>query len=182
VTLKATVTKNTGSGAPTGSVKFLYGADLLSTATLNQSDIATLSAPTTGLSAGSYPLTAEYSGDSGDSASTGILTAVLSKNTTSTALTITPTTVPASGSATFKATVTRADGTGVATGTVTFYYQVGNSTLTALTTATLNGSGVATYSASDTGVPAGNYIITAKYNGDASDNTSTSSTVTVTVE
>jgi hypothetical protein len=47
--------------------------------------------------------------------------------------------------------------------------------------ATVN-SGVATFTASDSGLPAGSYPVTAHYNGDASDNASTSSTTSVTVQ
>jgi hypothetical protein len=56
---------------------------------------------------------------------------------------------------------------GTPTGTVSFYY----STLL-LGTSTLNSSGVATFTQATTGLPAGTYSLTAKYNGDTGDNTS----------
>jgi hypothetical protein len=46
----------------------------------------------------------------------------------------------------------------------------------------LNGSGVATFKASSAGQAAGTYPIKAVYAGDASDTTSTSSTVNVTLK
>lgn len=177
VTLKATVAKKTGSGTPTGTVKFYYGTDLLSTGTLNGSGVATFSASTTGLPAGTYMLTADYGGDSGDQASQGNLNLMLSKNTTAVALMISPNPIPANGTATLTAKVTRADGTGIATGTVTYYYDT-----LELGTANLNGSGVATLQKSVAGVPANTYPIHAVYAGDASDNASTSTPVNAMVQ
>lgn len=177
-TLKATVTKNTGSGTPTGSVKFVYGSTTLGTVALNPSGVASFSASTAGLPAGSYALMADYSGDSADASSSGSLTVPLSKNTTTTVVSITPNPIPANSTATLKATVTRADSTGTATGTATFYAGT-----TALGPAvSLNGSGVATLSASDAGIAAGTYPIHAVYNGDAADNGSTSATVNAMVQ
>jgi hypothetical protein len=59
---------------------------------------------------------------------------------------------------------------------VTFYYET-----IELGTAQVNGSGVATFTASSAGIGGGKYAITAKYGGDAGDVASTSTAVTVTV-
>jgi hypothetical protein len=67
--------------------------------------------------------------------------------------------------------------TGVPTGTVSFTVEG-----IVLATEKVNGSGVATLKASSAGIAAGNYPIKAVYNGDASDVTSTSTAVTVTVK
>jgi uncharacterized repeat protein (TIGR03803 family) len=96
---------------------------------------------------------------------------------TSTTLTANPTTVSPPGSVSLQATVTRTQGSGAAGGSVSFYYQTD-----LLGTAKLNASGVATLSASSSGVAAGQYGVTAKYNGDASDASSTSPVVNVTVQ
>jgi uncharacterized repeat protein (TIGR03803 family) len=71
VTLTATVTRPSGStGKPTGSVTFLADGSALATVSVNASGVAKLTAPTTGTAAGSYSVTAKYSGDSSDTAST----------------------------------------------------------------------------------------------------------------
>jgi hypothetical protein len=60
---------------------------------------------------------------------------------------------------------------------VTFSYKTET-----LGTTTVDSSGVATLAASSKGIPDGSYAITAAYNGDTNDATSTSSPVTVTVK
>jgi hypothetical protein len=57
-----------GTSTPTGTVNFSNGSTVLGTATLNASGVATLS--TASLAAGSYSLTAQYSGTAGFLAST----------------------------------------------------------------------------------------------------------------
>jgi len=69
VTLTATVTRTTGTGMPTGSVTFSSGTIVLGKASLNGSGVSTLAASSKGVAAGSYPVTAEYSGDAQDAAS-----------------------------------------------------------------------------------------------------------------
>jgi uncharacterized repeat protein (TIGR03803 family) len=70
VTLTATVKRTTGTGVPTGPVKFSVGTTVLGTATLNGSGLAKLIASSQGIAAGTYPVTATYSGDSNDISST----------------------------------------------------------------------------------------------------------------
>jgi Na+-driven multidrug efflux pump len=81
---------------------------------------------------------------------------------------------------TLTATVNRpaAGASGTPTGSVTFYANGSD----ALATVKLNASGVATLTASSNGYPAGTYPITAKYLGDSSDTTSTSTAVSLTLQ
>jgi uncharacterized repeat protein (TIGR03803 family) len=98
---------------------------------------------------------------------------------TATTLTANPTTVTPPGTVSLQATVKRsANGvSGTPTGSVTFSSGSAN-----IGTANLNGSGVAIFSASSSGIAAGQYPVTARYNGDSEDAASTSASVTVTVE
>jgi len=177
VTLKATIT---GSGAaPTGTVTFDYGSESLAIATI-KSGAASFAASTNGLPPGTYPITAKYSGDSNYNPSSGTASVKLNSAPTTTTLTASPTTVTPPASVTLTATVKRSatGSTGTPTGSVTFYADGTD----ALATVKLNANGIASLTASSKGYPAGKYPITAKYLGDASDTTSTSSSVTVTVQ
>ena len=93
---------------------------------------------------------------------------------TTTALTATPTTAVSGTAIALSATVTPASGSGVPTGTVTF-----SDGATVLGTGTLNGTGIGMYTASALGV--GSHSITAAYAGDSGDTASTSSAITVTI-
>jgi uncharacterized repeat protein (TIGR03803 family) len=175
VTLTANIS---GSGAtPTGSVTFYYGSQALSTVPLS-SGKATLTAGTSTLPPGTYQLTAAYSGDSNYNASaSSAYTVTLNKAATKTTLTASPNPVTSPAVCTLTATVTRSAGSGFATGTVTFSVQG-----TALGSAKLNGSGVATFSAPTAGIAAGSYPVVATYSGDASDTVSASTALTVKVQ
>jgi uncharacterized repeat protein (TIGR03803 family) len=179
VTLTATVAKVAGFAAPTGSVTFYYGSNNLGSATLNSSGVATLKESSAGQPAGTYAIHAYYSGDSLYNAlnSPNVNVVLTSGAATTTTLAANPTSVTPPASVTLTATVKKSSGTGTPTGSVTFYY----GTLS-LGSATLNGGGVATISASSSGQPAGNYPITAHYGGDSNDASSVSAAVSVTVE
>jgi hypothetical protein len=85
VTFTATVT----GSFPTGTVTFRDGATVLGTVALNGSGIATLS--TSVLAVGSHSVTAVYSGDANNSASTSpSLIQVVNKASTTTTLTTSP--------------------------------------------------------------------------------------------
>jgi hypothetical protein len=103
---------------------------------------------------------------------TGIaaITVSVPKDVTATALKITPNPIAPGATATLTATVTRVPVGGTPTGTVSFIY-AGQT----LATVTLNGAGVATLSAPTGTLPLGNYPITAQYNGDSNDDTSSGS-------
>jgi CubicO group peptidase (beta-lactamase class C family) len=180
VTLTATVKKSSGTGSPTGSVKFASGTTAIGTSTLNGSGVATFSASTNGLPPGSYPVTASYGGDSNDAVSTSTATTVaLNQAPTTVTLTANPTSVTPPASVALSATVKRSasGATGAPGGSVTF-----SSGTLIIGTVDVNSSGVANYTASTSGIGAGNYTVIAKYNGDASDIASTSSGVVVTVK
>jgi hypothetical protein len=72
VTFTATVARsaNGSTGTPTGTVTFYYESVALATAAVNGSGVASLTAPTSGIPAASYPITAKYNGDGSDAAST----------------------------------------------------------------------------------------------------------------
>lgn len=81
VTLKATVvrTASGSTGAPTGSVTFYYAGEPLGSAGLNASGVASLTESSNGIPANSYGVTAKYSGDTADNASTSsVVTVVVS--------------------------------------------------------------------------------------------------------
>lgn len=179
VNLKATVT---GAGpTPTGKVNFLIYGDLIGSAALNGSGVATFTGSTNGEPPGTYPLTASYMGDATYLSSTAPSDVSLAKAPTGITLGASPMGVTPPGTVTLTATVQRSasGAVGIPSGTVTFVvdrysYTVG--------TATLNASGVATIAASTKGIPAGSFEVTATYNGDAGDATSASFPVTVKVQ
>jgi uncharacterized repeat protein (TIGR03803 family) len=177
VSLKATVT---GSGAtPAGRVTYDVTTIVLGSESLS-SGVATLTASSNGQAPGIYPIVANYAGSSTyDASSSKAVNVTLNKAPTSTTLSASPTTVIPPGDATLTATVKRSTSgaTGVPTGTVSFTVEG-----VTLDTVKVNGSGVATLKASSSGIAAGSYPIKAVYNGDASDVTSTSAAVTVTVK
>jgi uncharacterized repeat protein (TIGR03803 family) len=78
VTLQATVKRAVmnSSGTPVGSVTFLSGGNVLGSAAVNSSGVATFTGPTTGLPAGKYHVQARYNGDVSDVASTSAATTV----------------------------------------------------------------------------------------------------------
>ena len=154
VIFTATVTSNT-TGVPTGTVKFMDGATLLSTVPLNGSGVASLSVA---LPLGSNSVTAAYSGDVNFNASTGSWGDLVQKATTTVTL-LAPSAANLKQSVTFTATVA-VGALGTPTGTVMFMdggtTQVGSSSL--------NASGGATFSTST--LAAGTNNITAVYSGD----------------
>jgi hypothetical protein len=175
VTFTATISADSpGFGTPTGSVTFSDGSTILGTATLNGSGIATFSTST--LSVGSHSITAVYSGDTDftSSASSAVNQSVEQDATTSS---VASSANPSAfgQSVTLTATITaNSPGSGIPTGTVTF---ADGSTI--LGTAMLNGSGIATFGTSSLSV--GSHSITAVYGGDTDFTSSTSSTLSQTV-
>lgn len=174
VTFTATVTVTSGgTSIPTGTVNFYNnGTTLLGSGKLNASGVATFSTST--LAVGSYSITAGYQGDANNDASTSTPPLAFSvvAATTQVKLTASATAIAVSTPVTFTATVTGSGST--PTGNVTFYDGT-----TSLGTSPLNASGVATLTT--TALPLGAQTITATYNGDANNGTSTSNPVTVTV-
>ena len=68
-TLTATVVRSAGSGFATGTVTFSVNGNAVGSAKVDASGVATLSAATGSVAAGSYPVVATYGGDASDSAS-----------------------------------------------------------------------------------------------------------------
>ena len=165
LTLQATVQ---GSGAvPTGAVSFYADSELLGSASLNESGVATLSASTAGQQAGAYSITATYAGNSNYNGSTSSATTLtLQKAAATVAVSATPNPATVGQSVTVKATVTGPDGT--PTGSVSFM-------VAGQIVATVNlSAGTATLTDSTNGLAPGTYPITASYSGSSSYNASAS--------
>ena len=120
ITLTATVSvTGLGAGTPTGTVTFVDGRTKLGYGTLNASGQFVLS--TSALLAGNHTITAQYKATKNFAASTGTLTQLVAKATTSTAVTATPSPSTVGTSVTVTATIgVNAPGAGVPTGKVTF--------------------------------------------------------------
>jgi hypothetical protein len=169
--LKATVTATSGT-ASGGLVTFKASGVTLGTCTI-ASGTCTFSASTLGQPLGTYAVTGTYAGTTGFNGSTSpVVDATLEKSTTTTTLVITPSEITPPANATLTATVARPSGyAGHPGGTVKFYYgseEIGSATVT---------NGVATLTHSSSGLPSGNYTITADYTGDSDDDTSSGNAV-----
>jgi len=165
VTFTATVTGQ----SPTGSVTFMDGATIICAAAALSAGSATC--PTSTLTVGSHSITASYNGDGNNATSTsGALSQTVNKASTTTTLgsSVNPSTF--NQSVTFTATVTGQS----PTGNVTF--KDGATTICA---AAALSAGSATCPTSTLTVAG--HSITATYNGDGNNATSTSSTLTQTV-
>jgi hypothetical protein len=152
-----------GAGVPTGSVTFKDGATILAVVPLDAAGQATFT--TSALTAGTHPVTAEYSGDANFSPSTSpvVNQVVQPAAPAPTTTTLTSSLNPSSQGqpVTFTATV-MSGSTAVGTGTVTF--REGALVLAGPTA--VNGTGQASFTTS--ALTAGSHTITATYNGTAS--------------
>jgi uncharacterized repeat protein (TIGR03803 family) len=172
VTITATAS---GSGAvPTGTVAFKYGSLTLASVPLS-GGAASFAPSTAGLPPATYDLTASYSGDANyaaaNSAAYGI---TIERDATVVALLASPNPVVVGSPCTLKATVTRSGAAGIPTGSVKF--SVGSRVLA---TVAVGPSGLASFTASTTGVPVGYYSVVATYSGDGSDEAAVSPAVSV---
>jgi len=163
----------TGSGSPTGTVTVRDGTATITTATLSASGTASVNNINAFSTIGAHSLTATYNGNSTNAASTSapVVLTVNPKVNTTTTLSASPSTATVRQDVTLTATVTGASPTGV----VYFYNGTTNTHYTSV-----NASGVATV----TGVnytAVGNLSLSARYMGDAGNNTSTSATVAQTI-
>lgn len=180
VAATATVTPASGSGTPTGTVTFFLGSTQLGQPVTLSDGVATYSHNVSSLAAGSYTITAVYSGDTtyATSTSPAVTLTVTTLATTGTTLTVAPNSI-AAGSATpvaLSATVSPASGSGTPTGTATFF----NGTTQLGQPATISG-GAASYSYNVSALAAGTYSISVVYSGDTTYAASTSAPVTLTV-
>jgi large repetitive protein len=168
ITFTANVASN--GGTPTGSVNFLANGNVIGAGTVNPSGVATFTTST--LAAGTYSITATYTGDVNDAGSTSAAVSLtVSLATTATAITVIPDPALVGTAVTITAKVTGNGGT--PTGTVNF---IANGTT--LNTATLVG-GAASFTTST--LAPGTYSITVSYSGDAADSPSTSTSLSETV-
>jgi hypothetical protein len=182
ITFTAVVTSpSQTTPVPTGTVVFTNTvtspATQLGTATVDDSGTATFT--TSSLTAGTYGITAAYSGDAEYEPNTTAvqsLTVVAppAPTATKTTLAASSASVAPGASVTFTSTTTGTTGTAAPTGSVTFLDGT-----TSLGTGTLNASGVATFTT--TSLAAGSQSITSSYAGDASNAPSISGAVTVVV-
>jgi predicted secreted protein len=176
VTFTATVSAVApATGTPTGSVTLLDGSITLGTATLSTGGKATFT--TRALPVGSHTITLSYGGDSNFITSTSTaLTQAVNQDATTTTVAASANPSVSGQPITFTATVKAvAPGSGVPTGTVTFFdgsTSLGPAQL-------LDGSGHATISISTLAV--GSHTITASYVGDSNFTVSVSPALTQTV-
>ncbi len=174
VTLTAVVNSQSGL-IPTGSVVFLDGSAVLQTVTLDGSGTAALSTPA--LAVGAHAITATYSGDPNDFASSSSpVTQSVTAISTTTLLASSLSPVPAGGSVRLTATVTGAlnPATTPLTGSVSFL----DGSVT-LGTATLT-SGIAFVDINSPSI--GQHSIIATYNGAVDYATSASAALSLNVQ
>jgi hypothetical protein len=172
VTFTATVSATApGAGTPTGTVTFTNQATgaSLGSGSLDANGQATFSSSS--LAVGTATVSASYGGDTNFASSTGSLSQAVSQASTTTVLASSINPSVSGQAVTLTATVSAtAPGAGTPTGTVTFADQASGSTLG---TATLDGNGLATFSATNLSV--GSHTLTASYGGDSNFATSTGS-------
>lgn len=157
-------------GVPSGTISFYTGTNLLGSAPVNGSGVASITL--SNLGAGSYRVSAVYNASILFAASTSpIVQEVVNGVPTAIALSATPNPSSFGQSVNFTATVTVPQSTSIPTGSVTF--EDGG---TVFATAALSSSGIAAVSISSLAI--GSHTITAAFGGSANDNPSMSNTVT----
>jgi hypothetical protein len=164
-----------GKGTPTGSMTFTDGTTTLGNVSLNASGRAVFT--TTSLSRGSHAITATYTGDSNFLGSAyANFGVVVQADATTTTVTVSVNPAIVNSAITFTAAVqANAPGGGTPTGTITF-----KDITTAVGTATLNGSGQATFSTPQLAL--GTHAITATYGGNTNFTSSVSAIIAETVK
>lgn len=180
VTLSATVT-NAATPAPTGTVQFFYGSQVIGSAALS-SGVAKFTASTTGVPAGTYSITAHYLGDAnyGPANSSAVSIQLVARYPSTTSVSPTSQTVLAGAHVTLTGIVTGTDNAEPPTGTVTF--MTGSSVLATRTLSVQSGTTAqASFTASTAGIATGTYPVTARYNGDAYNLASTSANASATI-
>jgi Bacterial Ig-like domain (group 3) len=170
VTFTATVASSGAAPVPTGTVTFSDGVTDLGTGTLDATGKATFS--TSALTAGTHTINASYGGDAHHTSATGSLAHTISPGPSTTAVQSLTNPSVFGQPVQFKVTVT---GTGATpTGNVTL-----KDGTTSLGTQPLNGAAQTTFTISS--LAAGSHTITATYAGDTNFATSTSASLTQTV-
>jgi hypothetical protein len=174
VTFTATVAANApGTGTPTGSVTISDSGGTLCSATLNEDAPDTASCSATYPDVTSDSVTASYGGDTNFNSSSAMTTVTVGMASTSTALTVDPSTAVIGQTVTFTATVSALlPGTGTPSGTVTFSNADGNTTICQ---ATLNGLNPDVASCTKSFSEPMSVTVKAAYGGDANFSTSSES-------
>jgi autotransporter-associated beta strand protein len=162
VTFTATITPGTpGGAAPTGTVTFFVNGTPIGSPVAVSGGTAVIS--TNSLPQGTHTISAQYSGDTNYTGSTGTVSHTVNQSGTTTTVTAAPTTAVATRAITFTATVRAlSPSTGIPTGQVKF---TDTRTNIILGTVTLDSNGVATLQAF-LGNPLGNHTVRAEYLGD----------------
>jgi hypothetical protein len=173
----ATVTGSSKYGYPSGSIELLDGTTALLTVPLQQysetESVASISASSSGIAPGTYPVHLSYPGDNANLPSTSA-TASVTVLAQTVFVTASPNPVPATSNFTLTATV---KGSVTPTGSVIF--EAGTQDLGSTT---LNSSGVGTITLPSGTLAAGTYSVTAHYAGDSHNPAGTSSPVSLVVQ
>jgi hypothetical protein len=188
LTASVSVTPTVGPApgpAPSGTVSFYMTSRFLGSAPAISSGagtpgIATLNASTIGAPIGIFPVTAVYSGGGAYTASTSSAVPITILPAPTSVAFEAPASIHAGATLTLTGIVQRTSSAGIPTGTVTFYS--GNTVLgTAALKPSPEAQGIATFTASSAGIPAGTYLAFASYSGDSTDIASSSEYVTIVV-
>jgi len=169
VTFTASV--SAGGATTTGLVTFYDGNIQLCSVSLNANDTAACAIST--LALGQHSITASYAGDSDDAASVSPVLIQIVKQAATVVLTASPNPAIVTSSVALVATVTAPSGT--PTGTIVFYDGT-----TAIGSAAVNGSGVATFSTAL--LSAATHSLTAQYSGDTTNASATSNVVSEVIQ
>lgn len=174
--IAATVAQTTGDTTPAGKVNVLVNGKVISSLTLS-GGTTSFNLSTNGFAAGSYVVSAAYTGSKMDQPSSSVPQSVVLLATTATLLSATPNPVTQGNLVFLTAKVSETHGQLIPTGTVTFSYQG-----IALGSANLGTDGSASLPVETGGLATGSYPLTATYSGDAGNNTSTSNTLDVVLQ
>ncbi|MEU9482648.1 Ig-like domain repeat protein [Streptomyces decoyicus] len=164
VTLTATITPiPPGDGTPTGTVTFTFDDGTTPTTATLTAGTATLTHTWTHTSPDPYTVTADYSGDTDFTPSTGTTTQTVGQVSSEMTLVSSPNPSVARQEVTFTARVAAVPpGAGTPTGTVTFDFGDGSAPVTAPVS-----DGVASVAHAYAGTSGSPYTVTAAYGGDA---------------
>jgi hypothetical protein len=177
VTFNISVTSNTGSGTPTGSVVLQMDGATLTTLTLNAQSAASYT--TSSLAAGTHTFTAIYQGDSSylTSTSTSIQEIVALANT---AIALAGPTGAVNAGTTLSLVATLTTNGLAPTGTVTL--RDGSVAISQQTISTQTASGTGTFNFSTSSLAVGTHALTAAYSGDSNNAAAVSTPVNVTIQ